>query len=197
MNMIEPEQWLRLLHSRMSDDDALIGRMTEQIKLLDRANYPLESELEDESAALTPVERLVALGQSESKCFDPNVSIAALRIMERAYEAAAIDLGARLLADMLIGQESEHKLHKRWVDWFGAGAYWQQLVRREWHDIATRAAALIKEWADSEGAKEIEGADAALTKLVVGIRELRVEDVIPASLLDDAESECSQFDHNW
>lgn len=197
MNMIEREQWLRLLHSRLSGDDALITRMNEQIKLLDRANYPLESELEDEGAALTPVERLVALGQSEGKGFDPNVSIAALRIMERAYEAAAIDLAARLIADMIIGQQSEQKLHKRWADWFGAGAYWQQLVRREWHDITTRTATLIKEWANSEGAKQIEGADAALTKLVAGIRELRVEDVIPASLLDDAESECNHFDNDW
>lgn len=197
MNMIEREQWLRLLHSRLSGDDALITRMNEQIKLLDRANYPLESELEDEGAPLTPVERLVALGQSEGKGFDPNVSIAALRIMERAYEAAAIDLAARLIADMIIGQQSEQKLHKRWADWFGAGAYWQQLVRREWHDITTRTATLIKEWANSEGAKQIEGADAALTKLVAGIRELRVEDVIPASLLDDAESECNHFDNDW
>lgn len=117
--------------------------------------------------------------------------------MERAYEAAAIDLGARLLADMLIGQESEHKLHKRWADWFGAGAYWQQLVRREWHDIATRAAALIKEWADSEGAKQIEGADAALTKLVVGIRDLRVEDVIPTDLMDQVEHDEGKVDNDW
>lgn len=197
MNMIEREQWLRLLHSRLSGDDALITRMNEQIKLLDRANYPLESELEDEGAALTPVERLVALGQSEGKGFDPNVSIAALRIMERAYEAAAIDLAARLIADMIIGQQSEQKLHKRWADWFGAGAYWQQLVRREWHDITTRTATLIKEWANSEGAKQIDGADTALAKLVAGILELRVEDVIPTSLLDDAESECNHSDNDW
>ncbi len=197
MNMIDPEQWLRLLHSRLSGDDALIARMNEQIKLLDRANYPLESELEDEGAALTPVERLVALGRSEGKGFDPNVSIAALRIMERAYEAAAIDLAARLIADMIIGQQSEQKLHKRWADWFGAGAYWQQLVRREWHDITTRTATLMKEWANSEGAKQIDGADTALAKLVAGILELRVEDVIPTSLLDDAESECNHFDNDW
>lgn len=197
MNMIDPDQWLRLLHSRISHDDALIGRMIEQIKLLDRATYPLESELEDESAALTPVERLIALGQSEGKGFDPNVSIAALCIMERAYQAAAIDLGARLIADMIIGKESEQKLHKRWADWFGEGAYWQPLVRGEWYNISSHAAQLVKEWADSEGAKQIEGADAALTKLVAGIRDLRAEDVIPQDLLDQVEHDEGTVDHNW
>lgn len=197
MNMIDPEQWLRLLHSRLSDDDALIGRMIEQIMLVDRATYPLESELEDEGAALTPVERLVVLGQSTSKGFDPDVLMAALRIMERAYKAATVDLAARLIADMIIGKESEQQLHKRWSDWYGAGAYWQQLVRGQWHDIAKGAATLVKEWADSEGAKQIDGADTALTKLLAGIRELKVEDVIPASVLDDAESECNHFDHDW
>lgn len=195
--MNEPEQWLRLLNTRQSDDPNLLNRIIEQATLLSSVCHPLDSSLEDESAPLSTAERLVELVKLEGKGFDPSVSLAALCVLQRVYKTAAFELGARLIADMIIGKEPEEKLHKRWADLFEAGAYWQPLVRGNWYNICDQAAQLIKEWANSEGAEQIDGADTALKKLLAGIRELKVEDVIPTDLLDQVEHDEGKVDNDW
>lgn len=198
MIMCDPQQWLRLLRIRDCTEADLLNSLSRQIALLARSKHPRSADYEDEQVPESFAERLVVLRAEDGAAFDPTLPLMAMHVLERTLNAASIDIASKLIADMVLAQESEDELRRRWVNWFDNGEAWVRLVKRNWFEIGVRAAQRIEEWAKAEGIDRIDGAEVAISELATRVRKLVPEDVIPIGLYGDTdEDEEVAIDNDW
>lgn len=183
-----PKDWLTHLGINPEYGPDLAEQLARQKQILSKAIHPHESYYRSGRIPRSAATRLSHLRAPDGRAFDPELPLAALKLMERGLIAATQDLASRLVFDTVLGIESEEQLAERWSKWFETGAFWPRLVRGQWQVILSRSADLLLDWASEQGLDKIDGSVKEVELVATRVRMLTPADVVPVAFLDAIES---------